>query len=118
MNGLESGINELIDACYGQAKQKGFWDVPAGIQPTIWGALKRAEKIALLHSELSETLEAVRKPQESEKLPGFTLEEEELADVAIRLFDYCGGFNIRLADAIKAKMAYNANRPHRHGKAF
>ena len=44
-----------------------------------------------------------------------TNEEEELADICIRIADYCGYRNIDLGAAILAKMDYNATRPHMHG---
>lgn len=69
-----------------------------------------AVKIALMHSELSEMLEGVRKEQRSEKCPDFTLEEEEMADLLIRAFDYCGWRRLRVTDAVRAKLAYNLTR--------
>lgn len=39
----------------------------------------------------------------------------ELADVAIRLLDYCGQLGIDLEDMIDIKHAYNLTRPFRHG---
>lgn len=45
-----------------------------------------------------------------------TNEEEELADICIRIADYCGYRNIDLGAAILSKMNYNATRPHMHGK--
>lgn len=86
----------------------------------FWESANRGEKIALMHSELSEMLEAVRKHdgQPSEHIPAFTAEEEELADLLIRAFDYAGFFNLRLADAFHAKLLFNLERPFKHGKQF
>lgn len=76
--------------------------------------------VALCHSELSELLEGLRHGNPaSDKIPEFSSAEEEAADVIIRLMDMAGKREWRLAEAIVAKMKYNATRPHRHGgKAF
>lgn len=126
---------------------KGFWDnplheliqkvrtdpsmnMPHAVKEEIIAGLMKAgernpaEMIALEMSELGERLEAVRTltedggPVMSEKLPGYTLEEEEVADALIRLLDYCYGRRLRLGPAIVAKVAYNLRRPHKHGRAF
>jgi len=44
--------------------------------------------------------------------------EDEIADVAIRLFDLCGGLGIDLEKHIELKMMYNSMRGYKHGKAF
>lgn len=46
-----------------------------------------------------------------------TNEEEELADIAIRLADYCGYRGIDLGAVILSKMQYNSTRPYMHGKS-
>lgn len=104
-------ITRLSAEAYNNSREKGFY-TDMGDNP--------AEKIALMHSELSEILEAIRKvePQQSAKCPELTEEEEEIADVFIRLFDYCGWRNIRAGFAITEKMKYNASRPYKHGKKF
>jgi len=76
----------------------------------------KAVKIALMHAELSEALEAVRigDPQ-SEKIPAFTLLEEELADVVLRIMNFSRQLNLKVSDAIIAKDSYNETRPYKHG---
>jgi len=72
-----------------------------------------------MHSELSEALEADRESNpESEKIEGFSEVEEELADLMIRVMDAAGERNFRIGDAIVAKMAYNTDRPYKHGKDY
>jgi len=73
----------------------------------------------LVVTELAEAVEALRKGNpESEKIPGFSHVEEELADAVIRIMDLCGGRKYRLHEAILAKMKHNADRPMMHGKEF
>lgn len=70
----------------------------------------KGEQIALIHSELSEALEGVRKGLMDDKLPHRTMEEVEMADTVIRIFDYCAGHGLDIDGAYREKMAYNAVR--------
>lgn len=75
----------------------------------------KGELLALIHSEISECLEGVRKGLPDDKLPHRRMEEVELADTLIRIFDYAGGFNLDLEGAYREKMAFNAQRAdHTH----
>ena len=75
----------------------------------------KGELIALIHSELSEALEGVRKGLPDDKLPHRSMEEVEMADALIRIFDYAGAFGLDLEGAYQEKRAYNATRTdHTH----
>ena len=78
------------------------------------------EKIALMHSELSECLEGLRHGNPpDDKCPEFSSAEVELADTIIRIFDLAERRGWNVADALFAKTLYNRSRPHKHGgKAF
>lgn len=125
---MDHPLTALQDRIFHANKKQGFWDVPAWAHNDVGHAipqpkpeyilLKKAEKIALIHSEVSEALEGVRKPGPDAHCPEFTSEEVELADALIRILDYAGGFNIRLSEAMEAKLLYNAQRPFKHGKKF
>ncbi len=75
------------------------------------------ECIALMHSELSEALEALRKNplQKDEHCPAYSNLEVELADCVIRIMDYAGMRNLDVAGAILAKVEYNKSRTVKHG---
>lgn len=96
---------------HASAVAKGFY--PVSRMPTF------GESIALIHSELSEALEAARYGNpESPNLPGHSHIAEELADAVIRILDLSGHRQIDLGATILAKMAYNQTRPIKHGKKF
>lgn len=103
--------NEVAAQIHEWAVRKGFWE---------HGKERNdGEMIALMHSELSEALEALRRGNPpDDKIPGFTGAEAELADTIIRIMDTAHARGWRVAEAISEKMAYNEGRPHKHGKLF
>lgn len=103
-------LNQVQEQIYTAMQINGFWN---GEQDNL------PSKVALVHSELSELLEANRKAvTNDDKVPEFTGEEAEAADTIIRLLDMAGRYQWRLAEAIVAKMLFNLSRPYKHGKQY
>lgn len=106
-------INELVEKAFENANNKGFWEDFAWPDNHCESNKLNAigNRLMLIVSELGEALEALRKNDEDNF-------KEELADVAIRLGDLCGGLGIDLEAEIIKKMDKNKDRPYKHGKAF
>lgn len=75
------------------------------------------ERVALIHSELSEALDYYRKGEDipSDHISEFTGVEEEFADVLIRIMDTAAEFGLDVGNAVIAKMKFNESRPFKNG---
>ena len=98
-------LGKFAKKVHENAVEHGWWDNPP----------EDGTMIALMHSELSEALEGLRKDNKSDKIEGFTAVEEELADVIIRILDYSEGKKLRLVEALIAKHEFNIKREFMHG---
>jgi NTP pyrophosphatase (non-canonical NTP hydrolase) len=100
-----SQFSEIQKTVHENAVSKGWWEENRS----------DGELIALMHSELSEALEALRKDLISDHIPEYEGVEEELADVVIRIMDMAERRGYRVASAIIDKIHFNKERPYKHG---
>ena len=114
--------NVLVDYCHGASAAAGWWgeleqtgDLPYDVAEVRgdgrFGKALVAQKLCLIHSEVSEAMEGHRKGLADDKLPHRPAIEVELADAVIRIADLAGALGLDLGGAIAEKMEYNRKRP-------
>lgn len=121
-------INELSKEIHSRNIEKGFYEKEKNT----------GEMLCLIHSEVSEALEADRKgcyanvpcfeafsDFDRPKSDAFSFEstikntfEDELADIMIRVMDLAAFKGIDLEKHIELKMKYNLKREKYHGKKY
>lgn len=98
---IRNDLDALINISYGSSKACGWHDTER----------EDGTMIALIHSELSEALEGIRKNKMDDHLPQRPNAEVELADAVIRIFDFARKKGYDLAGAWVEKSLYNLSRP-------
>lgn len=100
-------LNALSDLCYGLSAKGGWWTNLETDEPL---ERNKGEMLMLIVTEISEAMEGVRKGLPDDKLPHRAMEEVELVDAMIRIFDYAGGFGFDLGGALVEKLRFNQTR--------
>ena len=142
-------IDELKKKSHEIAVNKGFWkdyeiadNQKLEKDAQIFRDLFISQKLLLMISELTESMESLRKSrtcqgdselikelcEQAETQPNlFQMRfihhvkdtfEDELADTFIRLADLCEKLDIDIDSFIKMKMVFNSLRPEKHDKNF
>jgi len=112
-----SNLDSIAKDIHAVSTNKGFWRKVYldGQHNPIQDIDFMLAKLALVHSEVSETLEAMRKQMGEEKIV------EELVDIFIRLMDFyegaknCGWVKSSFEEIYDKKMSINKERPKMHG---
>ena len=105
------GLDALSAILHETAIEKGFWNSPKNFD--VFG-----NKLALIHSEVTEVLEAIRKNKGSEEIV------EEMSDILIRTLDLyasmrnAGFVEHSLDEVLFNKIEKNKVRPALHGNLF
>lgn len=118
---IKKAVKVLRDDCHADSERAGWWrrdkrdlrkviNEPATPSEKLLGGALVAQKLCLVHSEISEAMEGHRKGLMDDHLPGRSMLEVELADALIRIFDLAGAMKLDLGGAMAEKMAYNRQR--------
>lgn len=107
-------LDKLAAQLHETAVEKGFWDVRETLSESDQFVFY-AKQIAMIHSEATEVLEALRKSKGHDQVV------EELADIIIRVLDLYEGLResgevlFSLEKTVRSKAKINQGRPKMHG---
>lgn len=95
-------FDKLCELSNNAAKTQGGWvDNPSA-----------GEKLAIMHYQISQALQALRTGNHpSDKIPEFSSAELALADAIITIMDFAKNYNMRMGDALLARIKYYAALP-------
>lgn len=99
---MKGELNDLAQEIHRVARDNGFYEKE-------WEDSFIGYRLALIHSEVSEALEAYRKDEDVEF-------DEELADIVIRVLDLSAWLGTDIEGIILAKHKKNKSRERLHGK--
>lgn len=103
-------FDQIATELHTTAKEKGFYD---SLDMSEFNS--QAKQLAMIHSEVTEVLEALRKSKGEQAVV------EELADIIVRTLDMytslveAGVVNLSLDDVFAQKTEVNKDRPRMHG---
>ena len=129
---ISSTINDLSKSIYKHNSEVGWWDDLEKLRSEMENVLDFiddedhksevlnsintsinliiTQKLALIHSEISEALEGLREDLQDDHLPQYHMFVVELADALIRILDLAGAFNIPIGNIMMEKWDYNTKR--------
>lgn len=107
-------LDTLADRLHDTAQNKGFWEPMSRMDSQDFFVFY-AKQIAMIHSEATEILEALRKEKGEDAVV------EEIADLIIRTLDLYKGLKVyygeypSLDEILMKKSLTNQERPRLHG---
>lgn len=104
------GMARIAKLCHQRSALAGWWSDPNTGEWLELTPERFAQKLLLIHSEISEACEGHRKGLMDNHLPTRPMVEVEMADAVIRIFDLAGRAGLDVTGAVLEKLEYNAQR--------
>jgi hypothetical protein len=109
-------IDKVAKEIHKNSAEKGFWDyMYSNAEPMGDTFIFYGKQLAMIHSEVTEVLEAIRKSKGQDQVV------EEIADILIRVFDLYEGLRVAgevkdsLQETLLKKIVINTHREKMHG---